>query len=1134
MLKNKDGKVIYSPSDLIRFMESPFASWMDRLHLENPALATPDAESAEQRLVAEAGNTHEAAFLARLVAEGRDVCSVARDGAAEQATLAALAAGRAVVYQGCLAHSGFRGFTDFLVRTGPDAAGRAQYEVWDTKLAKKAKPYYLVQLCCYAEMLEAIQGMHPSMLRVVLGTGETASFRTVDFYDYYLLLKRSFLALMEQFSVTGTPPPPDPRADHARWASHAEKWLVGRDHLVQVAGITSGQIRKLEAAGIATMAALGTSALASVPKMAASVFERLREQAQLQVSTRQARASRPDEPPSVRVLKPQADEPRTGLALLPPASALDIYFDMEGFPLVENGLEYLWGATFVEGGQRNFSDWWAHDPAEEKAAFEGFIDWAHARWKADPAMHIYHYAAYEKSAVRRLAGRYATREEEVDDLLRHGVFVDLYQVVRQGLRVGEPSYSIKKIERLYRPGRSGAVATAGESIVQYALWMESGEPRSWRDSPILKGIRDYNRDDCDSTLELAEWLRGQQKQHAVAFAPPPAPVAADADPDAAAQIEAHAALLRKLAELAEHGATSEERKIAKLFLELLDFYRREARPMWWRYFERAEKTHEELKEDIDCIGDARLSREPPETVKRSVVYAYTFDSEQETKIGRESRVRPLGNLDASMEVVDIREEGMLRVKLGAKTLADKLGGRMPEHTSFIPDENVTTMTLRASLEEVISDWAATRSCPAALLRLLLRLPPAIPGTAAGVALAGPGESAVDAAVRIGNAMDRSTLCIQGPPGTGKTYTAAKMIEALLADGKRIGIMSNSHKAIFNLLSQVNQNLGGRLQGIKVGGEDDAFFASAPGMRHLEVSTGAADAYQGGVAAGTAWLFARPEWAGRLDFLFVDEAGQVALANVIAVCGAAANLVLMGDQMQLEQPVQGAHPGDSGQSALNYYLDGHATIPAELGIFLPVTRRMHPEICRFVSDLVYEGRLVSAPGNELRAIDPGAKPLVAKRAGLVFAAVEHDGNIQASDEEAELVVALANSLIGSVVRGTDGRAIGPLAWNDILFVCPYNLQVRKLRGVLPAEARVGSVDKFQGQEAAVVIVSMCSSFGEYGSRGLGFILDPNRINVAISRAQVLAVVVGDPRIATSPAGSIDEMRRINLYCRLAVQ
>ena len=271
------------------------------------------------------------------------------------------------------------------------------------------------------------------------------------------------------------------------------------------------------------------------------------------------------------------------------------------------------------------------------------------------------------------------------------------------------------------------------------------------------------------------------------------------------------------------------------------------------------------------------------------------------------------------------------------------------------------------------------------------------------------------------------------------------------------------------------------------------------------------------------------WTPRLPF--VDEAGQVSVANLVAMSRCTHNLILLGDQMQLGQPIQGSHPGESGQSALAYLLQDHSTIPDELGIFLEKTWRLHPGICEFISGAVYEGRLQPEPHTAERVVLPaGAEDQVPRESGLVFLPVEHEGNNQASEEEVATIVGVANDLLGRdwIPKAGESRR---LTLDDILFIAPYNMQVRRLRESLPAGARVGSIDKFQGQEAPVVVVSMCASHGEAGPRGLKFLLDRNRLNVAISRAKSLAVVVGDPRLALTPCGTVEELEQLNLYCRI---
>ena len=285
-----------------------------------------------------------------------------------------------------------------------------------------------------------------------------------------------------------------------------------------------------------------------------------------------------------------------------------------------------------------------------------------------------------------------------------------------------------------------------------------------------------------------------------------------------------------------------------------------------------------------------------------------------------------------------------------------------------------------------------------------------------------------------------------------------------------------------------------------------------------------------VVGGTAWLFSRPELAGKFDYLFVDEAGQFCLANAVGVGLAAKNLVLVGDQMQLAQPVLGTHPGESGQSALNYLLAGHATIPPEMGIFLGQTWRLHPDICRFISEAVYDGRLHSHSSTaSYRITNNGG--LVSKPAGILFIPVTHEGNSQCCDEETEVIEQLVQELLSChVYEKNDGRP-RKLTLDDILLVAPFNMQVRMLKKKLGPTAKIGSVDKFQGQEAHVVIVSMCSSTLEDSPRGAEFLLDPNRLNVAVSRAKTLAIVVGNPNLVAARCGSVREMELANLFCWL---
>ena len=381
-------------------------------------------------------------------------------------------------------------------------------------------------------------------------------------------------------------------------------------------------------------------------------------------------------------------------------------------------------------------------------------------------------------------------------------------------------------------------------------------------------------------------------------------------------------------------------------------------------------------------------------------------------------------------------------------------------------------------------------------------------------------------------LEGSYLCIQGPPGAGKTYTAKHIIARLLRDGKKVGIASNSHKAINNLLAGVADQVAAegfpaRLVKAQQGGDDELARRG-----DIELISGVRDLAISGALCfgGTAWAFASPLVRGEFDYLFVDEAGQVSVANLIGMSAATRNIVLMGDQMQLSQPIQGSHPGESGLSVLDYLLQGKATIPPDLGVFLPKTYRMHPDVCRVISEQVYDGRLGSDAATSGYVVQPKG-PIIRKASGICFVPVEHEGNTQGSDEEAEIIRQIVRELIGTPVwPGEDGRP-RTLTLRDILFVAPYNYQVNKLKAALGPGARVGSVDKFQGQEAPVVILSMCTSDAAESPRGIEFLFSKNRLNVAISRAQALAIVVANPKLATTAVTRLEQMEQVSFFAQL---
>jgi len=424
------------------------------------------------------------------------------------------------------------------------------------------------------------------------------------------------------------------------------------------------------------------------------------------------------------------------------------------------------------------------------------------------------------------------------------------------------------------------------------------------------------------------------------------------------------------------------------------------------------------------------------------------------------------------------------------------------------------------------------SGPAAVARQFLagRTP-----KASGVQLGDPmrhvGETTVDAAIRLALGLERSFLPIQGPPGSGKTFTAAKVITALVAAGRTVGITANSHAVIGNLLKQVAEETSKQgvslraIQKITTGddGVDDPAVQVTTRNEDVEAAlmNGAAN-----VAAGTSWLFSREGMTEKVHTLVIDEAGQLSLANVLAVAPAASNLILVGDPRQLAQPSKGTHPLGAGVSGLDHVLGVETTMPPHLGLFLDRSWRMHPEICEFISEQIYDSRLGSAAHCAVQHIDDGP---VMGGTGLRWIPVEHDGNRTSSMEEADAVAHVFEALLGRMWTNHE-EARAPLGIDDILVVAPYNAQVHLLTWRLPSGARVGTVDMFQGQQAPAVLVSLAASSAEDVPRGMEFLYSRNRLNVAVSRAKALCVIIGSPTLLAVSCRTVDQMRLANVLCR----
>ncbi|KQN84454.1 TM0106 family RecB-like putative nuclease [Arthrobacter sp. Leaf69] len=1166
--------LVFSASDLViaAGCEYQLLRKLDEKLGRSPRAVFDDDEMLRHAAVL--GDRHEQKVLDGFVEEfgpwdpaaGRGVYDVVPAAAMDRATLLAkhresidaLRSGADVVFQAAFFDGQFHGRSDFLVRQADGS-----YAVFDTKLARHAKVTALLQLAAYGDQLLQAGITPDPMVTLVLGATVQlpdggydyvrSHHKLSDILPVFRERRDRFLALTSShLAQPGTVQWETPGLTACGRCDYCQEQVAATDDLLLVARMNSAQRKKLRADGIRTVRELAEATLANPNASLLRLQDQARMQSGVGAADGEVRFSKDGEEHSIRF----GVIPENTLADLPPPSDGDIFFDFEGDPLWQEaatgvwGLEYLFGVVEAPTGPGVagvFKPFWAHDREAEKQAFLDFLEYVQKRRQDFPDMHVYHYAAYEKTALRKLSVMHVAGEDIVDGWLRDGLLVDLYQTVRNSIRISENSYSIKKLEPLYMGTnlRSGDVKDAGASVVAYAHYCDARDDgRAEEAATILAGISDYNEYDCLSTLELRNWLLGLARARGIrpgadvasGTATTAAGAGADSGTDAGADSADVDPLEVALAELAGPGVglSEDDRKAVSMLAAAVSYHRRERKAFWWAHFDRCENgpdTHHQQGRNVFLVEEAEVLddwwKDGAKLPERRVKLIGTVSPGSDLREGSTWFRMYEPPLPAGLEGTGINGTGRNGwfgtevLELGHEdgkdtvVIRDKLR-RAIEPYAQVPvalteDQPIQTKSLEDALAVLASGvTAALQASPSAFphhpaLDLVRRVPPRL---AAGARLPAPDEGPdrfVDAITEAVGALDHSYVAVQGPPGTGKTHVGSHVIARLVARGWKVGVVGQSHAVVENLLKTAVTKAG--VDPARVAKEvkhADSLpweLRSAKDVARLLSSPG------GALIGGTAWTMTGSNVpAGSLDLLVIDEAGQFSLANTLAVAQASSRLLLLGDPQQLPQVSQGAHPEPVNESALGWVSAGHATLPPELGFFLADSWRMTSELCRAVSELSYEGRLRSAPAADLRRLD-------GVPAGIETVMVEHSGNITSSPEEAAEVVRQVRRHLGLSWHAEQGTR--PLDAADILVVAAYNAQVNVIRDALDAAGhagvRVGTVDKFQGQEAAVVIVSMACSAVAEAPRGMEFLLSRNRINVAVSRGQWRAVVIRAPEL-----------------------
>ena len=1118
-MKIIDEKIQFSPTDLNNFVSCKYIIKNDLL-AKDLKLQKKD-NTADQKLRIEHGNKHEKNYLKILKDKYKKNITIDPKQPSLKKfkdTIDALKEGYDLIYKAYLRADDFGGELDFLLKTKEKSKlGNYSYEVYDTKVTKNLKPNHVLQITGYSYLLGEAQGLMPTKMHLIDGSDNYNSYKVSEFVDYFLYTKKNFEEFLPKAKKNNLYPEKCSFCKFCDWKDVCEKKWEKDNYINQVCGIKSTQIVKLKKENITTVEALAKTDPEKIKaKINLTTKIKINKQAKLQEEKRITNVSK------YIFNETQKDK---GFYKMPIPNEGDLFYDIEGFPQAgKRNFEYLHGIYYNNGEKNEFKYFVVknYKKNDERKIFEDLINFFEKHFKKYPDAFIYHYNDYEKRALRELASEHSSifpkGNNFVDRLLRQEKFIDLYRVISQCMQTSEKDLKLKTIEKFYRAERSADIKTADDSMRLFDDWATTG------DQKLMNDIVSYNEEDCVSTFDLREFLIKERPKDFKWFS--------KTDDEKNKNLETkdfevkETAVLLKLASKRK----KENEKIIDNLTDLVGFHRRENKPKFWEYYERLTKSPEELEEDPECIGNAL--REGKNKLKDTdkTNYIYKFN-EQNFKLKEGDTARDVvsdisfGSITKITEIKD--NENFIELSISQKQIDKK--GEPPEIFDFGPGGIVNSKTIADALDKFIVDYSGSKKTKYKCAEDILKNSfPDLKGIKPGDPIINTKNDLVDESIKAVKKLNSSYLLVQGPPGSGKTFTSAQIILSLIRDNKKVGITSNSHKAINNLLLQIEEialKEKFSFKGMKKSSKDEQ---KLNGKIIEDVGTVKSFPDEYLLYAGTAWLFSNPLYDQKMDYLFIDEAGQVSLANTLAISTSTKNIILIGDQMQLSQPIQGIHAGNSGKSALDFLLESEDTIPISRGIFLSETRRLNSEICDYISSSFYDFRLKPHPVTGKRSVALDLKDI--KDKGIFYVPTQHTDCTQRSDEEGKLINEYFKKILGKT--STDNGENKKIDHDDIMVVAPFNMQVNNLKKIInKKESRVGTIDKFQGQEAKVVFISMTSSDPENLPRHKEFFFSRNRLNVAISRAQCVAVILFNPNLLLTSCQKINEMKLINNFCKL---